>query len=210
MSYNNERMTDIYTYVKYSDPFLDFVNSKVWNTRVEPFTDLFAGYDDVVHWLKQLNILSDAEVVGLLRLAKQNPDETQKAFEKIITLRDTNYRLFTAIAHQQTPTNKDIEVLNRYLQEAMRHRDVTYSTEGFNWDWINKKDSLDWMLWPLALSTAELLTSDRVQRVRECNGCYWLFMDNSRNGLRRWCDMKTCGNRAKAHRHYERTKISKN
>ncbi len=202
-------MTDIYAYVKYSDPCLDFVNSKVWNTRIEPFTDLFSGYEDVVHWLRQLNILGDTDVESLLQLAKKDARETQKAFEKIITLRDANYRLFTAIAHQQTPSNKEFEILNHYLQEAMRHRIVTSSTEGIRWTWINKEGSLDWMLWPLALSTAELLTSDRVQRIRECSGCYWLFMDNSRNGMRRWCDMKTCGNRAKAHRHYERAKISK-
>ncbi len=202
-------MTDIYAYVKYSDPCLDFANSKVWNTRIEPFADLFSGYEDAVNWMRQLNFLSDADVEGLLRLATKDPAETQKAFEKIITLRDANYRMFTAIAHHQTPSNKDIDILNRHFQEAMQHRSMTTSNKGINWAWIDKGNSLDWMLWPLALATAELLTSDRAGRVRECSGCYWLFMDNSRNGLRRWCDMKTCGNRAKAHRHYERVKTSK-
>ena len=38
------------------------------------------------------------------------------------------------------------------------------------------------------------------------DSCDWLFLDISRNQMRRWCDMKTCGNRDKARRHYERTK----
>jgi predicted RNA-binding Zn ribbon-like protein len=41
-----------------------------------------------------------------------------------------------------------------------------------------------------------------------CDGetCYWLFYDVSRTGRRRWCDMATCGNRAKAARHRARAR----
>ncbi|HET8727128.1 MAG TPA: CGNR zinc finger domain-containing protein, partial [Alphaproteobacteria bacterium] len=41
-----------------------------------------------------------------------------------------------------------------------------------------------------------------------CGGidCGWLFLDTSKNAKRRWCDMRYCGNRAKAHRHYERAR----
>jgi predicted RNA-binding Zn ribbon-like protein len=40
-------------------------------------------------------------------------------------------------------------------------------------------------------------------RVRRCAdaGCTRVFHDESKNGRRRWCDMKSCGNRAKAARH---------
>lgn len=67
------------------------------------------------------------------------------------------------------------------------------------------------MLWPVARSAAELLTSPDAQRVRECalRSCSWLFVDRSRNRRRRWCDMKTCGNRAKARRHYRRKQKSR-
>jgi len=52
------------------------------------------------------------------------------------------------------------------------------------------------------------LTSEELDRVRECaddRGCGYLFMDTSRNRSRKWCDMRGCGNRAKAQRHYRRT-----
>jgi hypothetical protein len=37
-------------------------------------------------------------------------------------------------------------------------------------------------------------------RVKACRGpdCGWVFVDRSRNGSRRWCQMSECGNRAKA------------
>ena len=57
-------------------------------------------------------------------------------------------------------------------------------------------------LWVLAMSASDLLTSDAVDRVRECDNpeCRWLFLDTSKNHTRRWCDMKLCGNRMKARR----------
>jgi predicted RNA-binding Zn ribbon-like protein len=36
--------------------------------------------------------------------------------------------------------------------------------------------------------------------------CLWLFIDASKSGNRRWCDMASCGNRAKAARHYLKRK----
>lgn len=45
-------------------------------------------------------------------------------------------------------------------------------------------------------------------RIRACahEACTLHFFDTSRNGTRRWCSMASCGNRAKASRHYARTK----
>ena len=55
-------------------------------------------------------------------------------------------------------------------------------------------------------STVELLTSDDLGRLRLCaaDDCHWVFLDHSKNGSRRWCDMNVCGNRAKARRYYAR------
>ena len=61
------------------------------------------------------------------------------------------------------------------------------------------------------VSAVELLAGDHAAPVklcgmREATGCSWLFVDESRNGSRRWCSMKDCGNRAKARRHYRKVK----
>jgi predicted RNA-binding Zn ribbon-like protein len=45
-------------------------------------------------------------------------------------------------------------------------------------------------------------------RICSSDGCDWLFFDQTRNRSRRWCEMKGCGNRAKARRHYHRTKTA--
>jgi len=65
---------------------------------------------------------------------------------------------------------------------------------------------MDLFLDPIIKSAADLLVSSELKGVKQCadDACGWLFMDKSRNNSRRWCSMKDCGNRAKAHRHYLR------
>jgi predicted RNA-binding Zn ribbon-like protein len=61
---------------------------------------------------------------------------------------------------------------------------------------------------PVAISAVDLLTSSDLGRLKICpaHECEWLFLDDSRNGTRRWCSMAECGNRAKARLHYNRAK----
>lgn len=54
------------------------------------------------------------------------------------------------------------------------------------------------------LSGVRLFEPSRLERIKICPNCHWLYFDESRNRSRRWCDMKVCGNRAKARRHYDR------
>ncbi|MDG9716823.1 CGNR zinc finger domain-containing protein [Streptomyces sp. DH24] len=61
--------------------------------------------------------------------------------------------------------------------------------------------------WLAARNYLELLAT-APDRIRACahEACVLHFFDTSRNGTRRWCSMAACGNRAKASRHYARTK----
>jgi predicted RNA-binding Zn ribbon-like protein len=76
-------------------------------------------------------------------------------------------------------------------------------------EWAFAKPSAGALLRPIVFSAAELMTGIRASKVRQCQderGCGWLFVDESRLQNRRWCSMGDCGNRAKAHRYYNRTK----
>jgi predicted RNA-binding Zn ribbon-like protein len=80
--------------------------------------------------------------------------------------------------------------------------------DGFDWGWSEPRQHLDSLLWPIVRSAAETLTVAPHSRIRECPGpdCGWLFLDTSKSGRRRWCDMSVCGNRSKAREHYRRIK----
>jgi predicted RNA-binding Zn ribbon-like protein len=63
---------------------------------------------------------------------------------------------------------------------------------------------------PAVMAAVNLLDllAQAPDRIRQCQhpACVLWFYDTTRNGTRRWCSMATCGNRAKAHRHYDRVK----
>ncbi|MHA7970574.1 CGNR zinc finger domain-containing protein [Rhizobium sp. CAU 1783] len=58
----------------------------------------------------------------------------------------------------------------------------------------------------VAHSALRLISMPEEDRLKICGNCGWLFIDKSRNRSRTWCDMAVCGNRMKAHRHYQRTR----
>jgi len=92
----------------------------------------------------------------------------------------------------------------------MTHGGLTPSGSRFEWGWPGAAPDLDRVAWWVARSAAELLTSPDLTFVRECASydCGWLFMDATKNRSRRWCDMRTCGKRAKSRRHYERRRAA--
>ncbi|MGO8949988.1 MAG: CGNR zinc finger domain-containing protein [Ktedonobacterales bacterium] len=174
-------------------------------------TDYLHDYSDLVGWGQHTCALTDEEAARLYAAAARHPDEAAQVFRRAIDLRETLYRIFAAIAHHRDSEPIDLATLNRVLSEAMLHAHIRQSPQGFSWDWQDvAPTALEHVLWPVARSAAEVLTSEARQRVRECPGarCSWLFVDTSKNHRRRWCNMDSCGNRAKARRHYTRKRSS--
>ena len=116
------------------------------------------------------------------------------------------YRIFYARLHDALPEESDLATLNAMLAHAMTKASIHSNENGFAWDWSSDDVELERIYWPIARSAAELLTAEELELVRMCaaEDCGWLFLDTSKNHTRRWCDMKSCGNRAKARKHYKK------
>jgi predicted RNA-binding Zn ribbon-like protein len=184
---------------------LDFANTV--STRVEALRrEYLTDYGELVAWSRHASVLAPDEAQALLHEAVRFPDRASAVLDRAIALRETLYRLFSAIAAQREPKAADLATLNVALQEVLARLEITPSTEGFEWAWVQEPDDLDQMLWPVVRSAAELLTGSDLDRVRECarEGCDWLFLDTSKNRSRRWCSMDACGSRMKARRYYRR------
>ncbi len=166
------------------------------------------GYSDLLRWCRQAEMLDAEEHEALEREARAHPRRAEAVFEQAIELRETIFRIFAALAHDQQPEAEDIGALNSMLHLALPQLEIRSHQKGFDWCWGDCETALDRMLWPVVRSAADLLTSDEVTSLRECASetCGWLFVDRSRTRRRKWCDMAVCGNRAKARRHYQRSK----
>ena len=188
---------------------LDFANTVHSYDNDDPRDEL-KSYADLVAWSRQAGVLTDREARRLLREAAEHPVKANAALERGKALRNAIFRIFAAVAGEDAPQRDDLATLNSALAEAMRQSRVVATVDGYAWGWAEDANGLEQMLWPIARSAADLLTSNELDRTRECGGdlCTWLFMDTSKNRSRRWCDMKGCGNRAKSRRHYERKRAS--
>ena len=186
---------------------LDFANTLSTRSH-SPRRDYLASYADLVAWSLHAGILQPTEAGWLLDHAGRRPESAGAALEQAIALRETLYRIFAALAAGQEPQAADLAALNRALHHALSHLQVLSSPYGFAWGWTVSADDLERMVWPIARSAADLLTSAERSQVRRCArpGCDWLFVDSSKNHSRRWCSMTMCGSRAKMQRYYRRRK----
>jgi predicted RNA-binding Zn ribbon-like protein len=185
---------------------LDFINTA--GTHSDPNDHHLNTYADLIAWSHFVGILDDAEALRLLELAARQPSDAETALHKAIVVREAMYEIFADIAADQSPQMRDLDILNEVIVEARAHMRLVPTKHGYDWEWVNMGGRLDQMLWPVVWSAAELLLSGDYKHLRECaaDDCDWLFMDTSRNHSRRWCSMESCGNRAKARRHYKRVR----
>jgi len=185
---------------------LDFANTVDWHASDQP-VDRLSDMSDLVRWAEAAGLLTADDGQKLRGRAEREPEQAAFAFRRAIALREAIYRLFASQAEEVPIDQADLALLNEALGEAQAHRRLVVAEEGFIWAWMEDRRSWARVIWSVSHSAAELLTSDRLERVRQCaddRGCGYLFVDTTRNRSRRWCSMATCGNRAKARRHYQR------
>ncbi len=182
------------------DLCLDFANTVDARPSQER-RELLADYDDLIRWSVQAGIITAQTAKRLRKMATQKRRQASAALRRARLLREAIFEVFNASAQGVSPPTSALDTLNEHIAAAFSRLRIGRSEGSFQWEWEGE-DALDRMLWPVARSAADLLTSDRLKRVRVCSAaeCDWLFLDQSKNSSRRWCDMTVCGNRAKARR----------
>ncbi|HEX9747688.1 MAG TPA: ABATE domain-containing protein [Methylomirabilota bacterium] len=190
---------------------LDFTNT----VRARPLSDkveLINDYGDLLSWARQATILTPGEATALTETARQQPRAAADALAQTRSLREALYGLFSDRAAGLPAPTSNLHTINKAIGKAMTRAGLSPSARGgFEWSWPDAPLGVDGVAWWVARSAAELLASRDLTGVLECAGydCGRLFMDGTKNRSRRWCDMASCGNRAKGRRHYERRKSTR-
>ena len=184
---------------------LDFTNTVGGRSDVV-LRDKLRAYGDLLRFARLSGSLPAAGARRLAHAARSHPARAAAAFRRALELREALFRIFRAsIDHgnmdRRRPAARDLETLATELSTARRHERLALAGGIYLWTWDDEA-ALDRVLWPVARSAGELLTSHELGKLRLCAGeeCGWLFLDTSRNHSRRWCDMKDCGNRDKVRR----------
>ena len=186
------------------DLSLDFVNTAS-GRDLPPLREKLGRYGDLVTWAERVELVGAERAEGLRSAAAAAPEAAEAVLAQARALREAIFRLFARRREEA-----DLLLLSEAAGRGAAERRLVTAKDGYVFGWP-QSDRLEQILWPVALSAAELLTSADLDRVKECaaENCNWLFLDMSRNRSRRWCDMKVCGNRAKARRFTERQRGSR-
>jgi predicted RNA-binding Zn ribbon-like protein len=183
------------------DPSLDFVNTADWTPRGLE-RDRFTGYERLVEWARGAGLVSAAEARRMGHSGARHPRRSAAVLESAHHTRDTLRDVFAAVVAGR-PSSNGLEKLNVLLADAGKSVRLVRQGDGqFARTWAGLGDSPESLLWPVVWSAAELLSSGDIQKLRMCAGhdCGWLYVDRSRNGLRRWCEMSVCGTAEKNRR----------
>jgi predicted RNA-binding Zn ribbon-like protein len=187
--------------------WLDFVNSEHGPRHGDALRD----FETLVRWLEAVNVLDAERTAGIRRRAQEQPAGAAAA---LMDARRVRAALRTLA--ERGPVNDRVRAeglveINRVLGRSAGTRRLERRADGsFMRAFVPVGDAFAGLVIPIVESAADALISGELQRVRRCadERCQHVFYDNTKNGRRRWCDMSTCGNRAKAARHREKLKPS--
>ena len=184
--------------------FANTVSKRPTPQRIDRLTD----YHELVAFGVATGVYPPRAPDRLYALARQAPGRGQDTLLTAFQFRESLFTIFSAIAQRRAVQGNALALLNLTLQFSAEHGRIVPIGGHFRWEWSRMDSYLDSVLWPIARAAGDLLVSDELALVRICGSdeCDWLFLDKTKNHRRRWCDMKTCGNRVKARRHYERVK----
>jgi predicted RNA-binding Zn ribbon-like protein len=177
---------------------LDFLN-----TTEDGGVERLTSYAEFVIWSKAAGLIDAAGQRRLLALAAKQPQAAAKALTLVLETRAALAGLFRGSVPQRT---RAMAAINEMLAQGRFVMQLESGKSGLRQRWKPDGPELRQPLLILLREAAELLSAPTRAHIHHCAGddCGWFFLDTSRNQSRRWCEMETCGNKAKARAHYHR------
>ena len=188
------------------DPSIDLVNTVDWTSR-GLVDDRLTDYDRLTRWAEGAGLVSARQGARLRARALEHPRVAERAHRDAVVLRWQLRQIFVAVAEGKSlGAVRELADVNAALSAALGQLELAPRVAGesgaaaLRWSWRDAGERLDYVLWPVLRAAAELLASEESTRIRECGGddCGWMYVDRSRNGLRRWCQMEVCGTKEKS------------
>jgi predicted RNA-binding Zn ribbon-like protein len=186
-------------------PALELVNTLDFRFSGQT-VDLIPTYRDLLRLTTQLELLTAEQARKLGRTVSE--DEAGRVLASTAELREALAKVLYGRIDGTRPPAGQLQVLEQKFHAAALHRRLLAGESHLEWSWSGVERQAEIPLWMLAQAASDLLVSRDAELIKDCGdpSCRWLFLDVSKNHTRRWCDMKTCGNRMKARRHHERVK----
>lgn len=185
--------------------WLDFVNTDEAPRHAQP--DALGSFDGYLAWLESAALLDAGRRAALQRRALEQPASATAALHEARRIRSALRPLAErGINASERVTQAAVLEINRILGRSTGVRRIAHDARdgSFHRTFLPSGDAFSALVMAVVESAADALVTGELRRVRRCaaeSPCPRVFLDTSRGGRRRWCDMRSCGNRSKAARH---------
>ena len=175
------------------DPFLDFLNTydDLGKTRK---IDAIADWKTLINWSVKARILNAQESKALIKFPKM---QSQPELTKVYILRELGWEVLSKKIIGESINPMMFEQLVSEIKWAFANATMTKNNSHFDWVIPSHIHKTTLIRARLALTAGNLMASPNLAKLTLCNGCTGLFLNAGRGVGRKWCRMKTCGNRAK-------------
>lgn len=191
-------------------PVFDFTNT-ISNRNDPDYFDYLTKYDDFVEWINKIKLLPKGKMDAIAAFSKSHTRKSADTLRQIIEVREVVFKLFSSLAQQQKADRETVDAFNGFFSEALSNMRVEVGRKEVAMSFIvSEKTILKEPLYILVKNAFDILSTQSFDRIKECPTCRWLFLDTTKNGKRRWCNMQVCGSNDKARRYYHRKKESSN
>jgi predicted RNA-binding Zn ribbon-like protein len=181
---------------------LDFINTlDLWPVSHDHLDSPATALD----WLVEHDLMHREARVHLLAQYDGAPASGQETLDRLRRVRQAMRGVLEAAATRRAPDAGELDEINRALRTHYIY-ELVPATDGVSLDHRHQGDPVDGAIARLAEAIARELIQGDTERLRICENpqCRWVFKDTSRTGTRKWCSMRSCGNRAKVARHRAR------
>ncbi len=186
--------------------WLDFVNTD--DARLGVRLDTIDAFDKYVDWLEAAELIDAARASALRRRALDQPSGAAAALVEARRIRAALRALLERGRSTAGQAARDAAVaeINRVLGRAVGTRRVDAVEDRYVRTFVPVGDVFGGLVIPIVESAVDSLVRGEFDRIRTCadRRCPRHFADDTKSHTRRWCDMRTCGNRAKAQRRRRR------
>jgi predicted RNA-binding Zn ribbon-like protein len=188
------------------DAALDFVNT-VTGRDQEP-RDWLDSYARLLEWATLVRLLPEKNLRALAKKMHSEPGAAGRALIRAKELREELFALVSAVASGNAPPKSAMVALREHWLAGVDAHELRFESGRVITDIRADAADFDLIAAIVAYRMVEHVMPLPVDRLRVCGGknCSWVFIDSSKAGRRRWCDMAVCGNVAKAQRFYARSR----
>ena len=167
--------------------------------------DKLPTLDSALSWFVERGVIHNEGAERRRDQAAAEPAVAVSELTRIHRVRSALREVADSIAEQRAASLDALDTVNQALH-ARQVIELIPAPDGVSVDHRHVGDPIDDALARLADPLVHELTAGHAERIRICDNdrCGWVFYDTSRTGRRRWCNMATCGNQAKAARHRAR------